>query len=166
MRIRCGSRARGLCMKKFFWLIGLEKIEFARVLRCGVAAGVITKSAVPITEVEMNALRLLLKEELQTQLQPFRAQVNKRSDEVATQMDGLYRRDERREQEYLSIREQIRRLEAGRLSEFLNACLYLQTILTFMLFSYQPRHSRLQPKNCQASGNHVARDRRPKYRNP
>jgi len=66
----------------------------------------------PITEGEMNALRLLLKEELRTQLQPFREEVNKRFDEIATQMDGLYRRDENREQEYMSIREQIRRLEA------------------------------------------------------
>ena len=66
----------------------------------------------PITEVEMNALRLLLKEELQVQLQPFREEVTKRFDEISTQMDGLYRRDETREQEYLSIREQIRRLEA------------------------------------------------------
>ena len=67
----------------------------------------------PITEVEMNALRLLLKEELQAQLQPFREEVNKRFDEVATQMDGLYKRDEKREQEYLSIREQIRGLETS-----------------------------------------------------
>jgi len=66
----------------------------------------------PITEGEMNALRLLLKEELRTQLQPFREEVNKRFDEIATQMDGLYKRDENREQEYMSIREQIRRLEA------------------------------------------------------
>ena len=65
----------------------------------------------PITEGEMNALRLLLKEELRTQLQPFREEVNKRFDEIATQMDGLYQRDEKREQEYLSIREHIRRLE-------------------------------------------------------
>jgi predicted nuclease with TOPRIM domain len=73
---------------------------------------VINESAMPITEGEMNALRLLLKEELRTQLQPFREEVNKRFDEIATQMDGLYRRDENREQEYMSIREQIRRLEA------------------------------------------------------
>jgi hypothetical protein len=67
---------------------------------------------VPIAEEEMGALRLLLKEELQTQLQAFRAEVNKRFDEVAKQIDGLYQRDEKREQERLSIREQIRRLEA------------------------------------------------------
>ena len=67
----------------------------------------------PITEDELNALRLLLKEELQAEVRPFRNEVKKRFDEVATQIDGLYRRDEKREQEYLSIREQIRRLEAG-----------------------------------------------------
>ena len=62
----------------------------------------------PLTEDEMKALRLLLREELR----PFRDEMTKRFDEVATQMDGLYQRDEKREQEYLSIREQIRRLEA------------------------------------------------------
>ena len=62
----------------------------------------------PLTDEEVKALRLLFKEELQ----PFRTEMNKRFDEVATQIDGLYQRDEKREQEYLSIREQIRRLEA------------------------------------------------------
>ena len=64
------------------------------------------------TDDEMTALQLLLREELQSELRPFRSEVNKRFDEVATQVDGLYRRDEKREQEYLSIREQMRRLEA------------------------------------------------------
>jgi hypothetical protein len=64
------------------------------------------------TESDMKALRLLLREELQAEIRPFRNEVAKRFDEVATQMDGLYQRDEKREQEYLSIREQIRRLEA------------------------------------------------------
>jgi len=67
---------------------------------------------VPITEDELNALRLLLEEELQTEVRPFREEVSKRFDEIATQLDGLYQRDEKREQEYLSIREQIRQLEA------------------------------------------------------
>jgi hypothetical protein len=49
---------------------------------------------------------------LQEELKPFRDEVNKRFDEVATQIDGLYQRDEKREQEYLFIREQIRRLGA------------------------------------------------------
>jgi len=66
----------------------------------------------PITEDEMKALRLLLRNELQAEIRPFRNEVSKRFDEVVTQMDGLYQRDERREQEYLFIREQIRRLEA------------------------------------------------------
>ena len=60
----------------------------------------------------MNVLRSLLSEELHYQLQPFRDEVNRRFDAVATQIDGLYQRDEKREQEYLFIREQIRRLEA------------------------------------------------------
>jgi predicted nucleic acid-binding Zn-ribbon protein len=66
----------------------------------------------PNTAEEMSALRMLLKEELETALRPLREEVNKRFDKIASQMDGLYQRDEKREQEYLSIREQIRRLEA------------------------------------------------------
>lgn len=66
----------------------------------------------PITVEEMNALRLLLKEELQAEFRIFRIEMNQRFDEVATQIDSLFRRDEKREQEYLSIGEQIRRLEA------------------------------------------------------
>ena len=64
------------------------------------------------TEDDMKALRLLLGDELQAEVRPFRNEIGRRFDEVATQMDGLYQRDEKREQEYLSIREQIRRLEA------------------------------------------------------
>ena len=65
----------------------------------------------PLSEVEMNTLRVLLKEELQAQFESFRNEVNTRFDEVATQIDGLYGRDEKREQEYLSICEQMRRVE-------------------------------------------------------
>lgn len=66
----------------------------------------------PFSEDEMKALRLLLREELQAEIRPFRNEVSKRFGQVTTQMDGLYQRDEKREQEYLSIREQIRRLES------------------------------------------------------
>ena len=65
----------------------------------------------PMTADELNALRLLLREELRDELSPFRAEVAKRFDEISLQMDGLYQRDEKREQEYLSMREQIKRLE-------------------------------------------------------
>ena len=65
----------------------------------------------PLTEDEMVALRLLLREELQGALNPFRAEVSRRFKEMASHIDGLYQRDERREQEYFSIREQIKRLE-------------------------------------------------------
>jgi len=73
---------------------------------------VIDISAMPITDDEIKALRLLLREELRAEVRPLRDEMSKRFDEVATQMDGLYQRDEKREQEYLSLREQIRRLEA------------------------------------------------------
>ena len=65
-----------------------------------------------ITEGKLSTLRLQLREELQAEIQPFRNEVSKRFDEVATQVDKLYRRDEKREQQYLSIREQTRCLEA------------------------------------------------------
>jgi len=70
------------------------------------------QACMPLTGDEMEALRLLLREELQAEVRPFRNEVSKHFDEVATQIDGLYQRDEKREQEYLSIREQLRRLEA------------------------------------------------------
>jgi len=54
------------------------------------------------TEDDMKALRLLLREELRAEVRPFRNEVGKRFDEIATQMDGLYQRDETREQEYVS----------------------------------------------------------------
>jgi hypothetical protein len=66
------------------------------------------QSGMPLTDEEVKALRLLFKEEQQ----PFRTEMNKRFDEMATQIDGLYQRDEKREQEYLSIREQIKRIES------------------------------------------------------
>lgn len=64
-----------------------------------------------VTEDELTALRSLLREELQAQLNPFRSDVEKRLDEISSHIDGLYQRDEKREQEYFSIREQIKRLE-------------------------------------------------------
>ena len=65
----------------------------------------------PMTEDELKALRLLLREELQAELKPFRTEVGKRFDEIGSHIDGLYQRDEKREQEYFPIREQIKRLE-------------------------------------------------------
>jgi len=99
-------------MKKTRELISLEKIQLAKVflLTCGCYFD--KRRRMPITGEEMEALRLLLKEELETALRPFREEVDKHFDKIATQIDGLYLRDEKREQKYLSIREQFRRLEA------------------------------------------------------
>ncbi len=105
----------------------------------------------PLTEDEVKALRLIIKEELEAQFLPFRDEVDRRFEEVngrfdrvnrridavanqmatllrrhqlfrnevstrfdeaATYIDGLYKNDETRKQEYLFINEQIRRLEA------------------------------------------------------
>jgi hypothetical protein len=44
----------------------------------------------PMTDDELRALRLLLREELQAEVQPFRAEVGKRFDEIASHIDGLY----------------------------------------------------------------------------
>ncbi len=60
-----------------------------------------------LSKEELIALRLLLQEELTSAIQPFREEVNQRFNEVASQIDGLYLRDEKREQEYLAIRKQV-----------------------------------------------------------
>lgn len=56
----------------------------------------------PMTEDELHALRLLIREELHAELSPFPAEVGKRFDEIASHFDG--QRDENREQEYFSIK--------------------------------------------------------------
>lgn len=72
---------------------------------------VLASAGVTMTEDDLEALRLLLREELQAELKPLRAEVGKRFDKIASHIDGLFQRDEKREQEYFSIREQIKRLE-------------------------------------------------------
>ena len=53
----------------------------------------------------------MLKEELSSQLSPFKSEIRARFDEISSQIDGLYLRDEKRELEYLSLRSQVGRLE-------------------------------------------------------
>ena len=64
-----------------------------------------------MTEDELQALRLLLREELQAELKPFRADVEKRFDEIGLSSRWPVPPRRKREQEYFSIREQIKRLE-------------------------------------------------------
>jgi hypothetical protein len=87
-------------------------VFLSATLDCLKATGCDKQRCMPITEDDMRALRLLLREELQSELGSLRNDVDKRFDEIASQIDRLYQRDEKREQEYMSIREQIRRLEA------------------------------------------------------
>ncbi len=63
---------------------------------------------------EIDSLRLLLREQLRTELRPFRDEVNERFDTVLQHLDGLYQHDRKREQEYVAMKERIARLEKKR----------------------------------------------------
>jgi len=64
-----------------------------------------------LSKEDLNALQLLIREEVRTELHPFRDEMSQFRNEVATNFDALFKRDEKREQEYLVMREQIGRLE-------------------------------------------------------
>lgn len=66
-----------------------------------------------LSKKDLEAMRLLFREEIGM----LRDEMSTRFDTVADQLDGLYQRDEKREQEYLVITEQTTRL-AERVSEF------------------------------------------------
>lgn len=66
-----------------------------------------------LTADDLDALRVLMREELD----PLRSEMNSRFGEVLGQIEGLYQRDETREQEYLAIREQVKRAD-DRLRDF------------------------------------------------
>ena len=61
----------------------------------------------PLSENEINALRSLFREEIG----PLRAEMHNRFSEVLEQLEALYQRDEKREQEYLFTNEQVSRLD-------------------------------------------------------
>jgi hypothetical protein len=65
-----------------------------------------------LTEEDLKAMRLLMREEIG----PFREEVNERFRQVDTRIEGIYARDEKREQENLFIKEQLSRQE-GQLTE-------------------------------------------------
>ena len=48
---------------------------------------------------------------LEKRIDALGAAMHVRFDEVQSHLDGLYRRDEKREQEYLAVQEQMSRLE-------------------------------------------------------
>ena len=61
-----------------------------------------------LSETDLEAIAALMKQEIESafdvRLEPFRREVNER-------FDGLYKQDEKREQEYLFINEQLKRIE-------------------------------------------------------
>ena len=66
----------------------------------------------PLNKDETTALLVLIGEKFETWIKPFRDEVMGRFDEVASKLDGLYQRDEKREQEYLFISERVRQIES------------------------------------------------------
>lgn len=68
-----------------------------------------------LTENDLKALRLLMREEindaLEQRFEPFRNEVNERFREVDRRFDGLYAQNEKREQEYLLMNAQLDRIE-------------------------------------------------------
>ena len=58
---------------------------------------------------DIEALQLLISEEIRSQLQPMEQRLAKRFDEVNDTLERLAAGDEKREQEYLSLNEQIKR---------------------------------------------------------
>ena len=68
-----------------------------------------------LTEEDFKALRLLMREEIndafERRFEPFRTHVDERFREVDRRFEGLYAQNEKREVEYLFIKEQLGRQE-------------------------------------------------------
>lgn len=62
-----------------------------------------------LTEDDLKTLRLLIREEVRGEIQPFREEVNRRFRLVDERFDYLYKQDEKWEQEFLSIGRQLDR---------------------------------------------------------
>lgn len=71
-----------------------------------------------LSERDFDSMRLLFRDEVQV----LREEMSNRFDCIAQQLDGLYQRDEKREQEYLSLNAQASRLDQ-RVSALEKKCL-------------------------------------------
>ena len=65
------------------------------------------KTDMALDDNDIEALRILF----QGELEPLKEEMKERFDSIASQLDGLYRDNEKREQEYLFSNEQSKRLE-------------------------------------------------------
>ncbi len=70
-----------------------------------------SEKSMPFNTDQILALRTVIREEISSELRPFREEMLQRFDQVAGQIDGLYLRDEKREHEYLALRNQVSQLE-------------------------------------------------------
>lgn len=64
-----------------------------------------------LTTNEIEALRSLLKLEINEALIPLEKKLDQKFDTVLQQIEGLYHRDERREQEFFFMKEQLNKHE-------------------------------------------------------
>jgi predicted nucleic acid-binding Zn-ribbon protein len=65
----------------------------------------------PLTEKDLKAIGLLMEQTIDDKLLPLRDEMHQRFDQVAGQLDGLYKRTETLEQEHTVICEQLTRIE-------------------------------------------------------
>ena len=63
-----------------------------------------------LSSKDISALRLLIREEIGDSLAPFHQEFRQFRDEVNNSFDALFKRDEKREEEYLLLREQVSRV--------------------------------------------------------
>ena len=65
----------------------------------------------PFTIDDLSGLRILLQEELRTEITPLQSELREFRNDVLQSFDALFQRDEKREQEYLALRKQFSSLE-------------------------------------------------------
>jgi hypothetical protein len=67
----------------------------------------------PLTGDEISAFTALIGDVVRTELRSVREEVQEFRSEVNASFDSLFKRDETREQEYLTLKGQIEELEKG-----------------------------------------------------
>jgi hypothetical protein len=65
----------------------------------------------PLSTRDISALKSLFQSLFREEIQPFREEFQQFHREVNSSFDALFKRDEKREQKYLAIHEQVGRLE-------------------------------------------------------
>ena len=64
------------------------------------------------TKQELGKVRLEIRDEIKKEIEPLREEIREKFNEVSNNFDALFLRDEKREHEYLALREQQNKLES------------------------------------------------------